>query len=220
MPPPEKLAALRHLLAERFPSVPTDPFGGAPARVLTTGISAIDRFAGGLPISAITEVACMAPSCGSQILIGQLLTVTRATRTRVALIDANDSFDPCSFEEDDLAHIVWVRCRAMGDALQATDLLARDANLGLVILDLRLRAELEVRRTPAMQWYRLQRAVEPADLALVIITPSACIPCAQLRLALTASHSSAAFQREFQVNALNLTPAVQRQRVAIGEAAG
>jgi hypothetical protein len=39
---PEKLTSLRHLLAERFPTVPRHA-----GRVLTTGIGAIDAARGG-----------------------------------------------------------------------------------------------------------------------------------------------------------------------------
>ena len=56
-------------------------------------------------------------------------------------------------------------------ALQAADLVARDANLGLVMLDLRRAPDADLRRIPGPQWYRLQRAVEPTDLALVVETP-------------------------------------------------
>src|SRR5512145_954298 len=124
---PAKLTALRHLLAERFPTVPR-----TTGRVLGTGIPAIDEATGGLPLGALTELVCAAPSCGGHLLFGQLLAATRATRTRVALIDSTDSFDPASFAEDLLPHLVWVRCAGTAMALSAADLLARDANLGLV----------------------------------------------------------------------------------------
>src|SRR4030095_13582674 len=92
---------------------------------------------------------------------------------RVALIDSTDSFDPGSFPTDQSAHLLWVRCSSTTTALQAADLIARDANLGLVVLDLRRAPEADLRRIPGPQWYRLQRAVEPTDLALVIETPRA-----------------------------------------------
>jgi hypothetical protein len=205
---PEKLAALRQLLAERFPTVPR-----TTGRVLPTGIPAVDDVTGGLPLSAITEVICAAPSCGSQLLIGQLLTATRATRTRVALIDSTDSFDPASFDEDLLAHLVWVRCASTTAALNAADLLARDANLGLVILDLRRAPEADLRRTPSTQWYRLQRAVEPTDLALVVETPCASVPSAQVRFKLTTSHGVSALDGERTALTTALNPPIQRQRV-------
>ena len=215
---PEILAGLRRQLAERFPTAPR-----AAARTLRTGLAAIDDAAGGLPLGAITEVVCATPSCGGHLLLGQLLGVTRATRTRVALVDATDSFDPCSFPVDLLTHLVWVRCptatlsakaSAMAGALSATDLLARDANLGLVVLDVRHAVERELRRTPASFWYRLQRAVEPADLALVVITPRTSVPSAQLRFILNASHSVAALGTGRPALTSTLAPALQRQRVA------
>src|SRR3954464_12085479 len=121
MAAPERLTALRHLLAERFPTA-TRP----PGRVLRTGLRAVDEATGGLPLSAVTEIVCAAPSCGGHLLLGQLLALTRTSRTRVALVDGTDSFDPCSFSEDLLAHLLWVRCTKTSEALSAVDLLARD----------------------------------------------------------------------------------------------
>ncbi|HVS51941.1 MAG TPA: hypothetical protein VHD62_06250 [Opitutaceae bacterium] len=205
---PEKLASLRHLLAERFP-IAARPAG----RVLATGIPAADKISGGLPLSAVTEIVCAAPSCGGQLFLGQLLAATRATRTRVALVDGADAFDPESFSADRCAHLVWIRCRTTTEALQATDLLARDANLGLVVLDLRHAPAADLRRIPGPQWYRLQRAVEPTDLALVVFTPRASVPSAQLRLALEASHDFSALERDRATLVADLAPTLQRQRL-------
>jgi hypothetical protein len=205
---PEKLAALRHLLAERFPTVPR-----TTGRVLPTGIPAVDNATGGLPLSAITEVICAAPSCGGHLLIGQLLAATRATLTRVALIDSTDSFDPASFDDDLLAHRVWVRCASTQAALNAADLLARDATHGLVLLDLRRASDADLRRIPSTQWYRLQRAVEPTDLALVVETPRASVPSAQVRFKLETTHVLTALDRERVALTAELAPALQRQRV-------
>jgi hypothetical protein len=204
---PEKLAELRQLLAERFPSPPR-----TAGRVFPTGLSALDEAAGGLPRGAVTELVCAAPSCGGHLLLGQLLAVTRAARQRVALIDGADSFDPASHAADLLAHLVWIRCAGTAAALQAADLLTRDANLGLVVLDLRRATENELRRTPATQWYRLQRAVEPADLALVVITPRATVPSAQVRFILNTPHPAAALEIERPALATALAPTLQRQR--------
>ena len=204
---PGKLAELRRQLAERYPSAPR-----VAARVLHTGLAALDDVAGGLPLGVVTEIVCAAPSCGSHLLLEQLLAATRATRTRAALVDSTDSFDPASFSVDLLAHLVWVRCTA-GTALAAADLLTRDANLGLVVLDLRHALERELRRMPASFWYRLQRAVEPADLALVVITPRATVPSAQLRFLLNSSHSAAALALERPALSIALAPTLQRRRL-------
>jgi hypothetical protein len=214
MAAPEKLAALRHLLAERFPSLPR-----LAGRGLATGIPAIDAATGGLPLSALTEIVCAAPSCGSQLLLNELLAVTRTARVRLALIDGTDSFDPSSFADDLLRHLLWTRCRTTAAALHAADLLVRDANLGLVLLDLRRAPEAELRRIPAPHWYRLQRAVESTDLAFVVETPRAAVPSAQLRLTLDTSLSLAALASERHTLGLQLTPTLQRQRIVAREVA-
>jgi hypothetical protein len=206
---PEKLAALRHLLAERFPHAPR----GA-RRLLASGIAAVDDATGGLPLGAITELVCSAPSCGGHLFLQQLLAATRRDRRRVALIDSTDSFDPGSCPVDLLAHLLWVRCSSTALALQAADVLARDANLGLVVLDLRRAPEADLRRIPGPQWYRLQRAVEPADLALLVETPRPSVPSAQLRFNLTTSHVPASFERERPALIAELAPVLQRQRLS------
>ncbi len=205
---PEKLAALRHLIAGRFPTA-TRTLG----RTLATGIPSVDEASGGLPLGALTEIVCGAPSCGSLLFLEKIFRATRAARLRIALVDSADSFDPDSFPIDLLAHLVWVRC-TVAAALAAADLLARDANLGLVILDLRRSDERELRRTPATLWYRLQRAVEPADLALLVITPCAAVPSAQLRFSLGISHSADALDRDRPILAGSLQLELQRQRVS------
>jgi hypothetical protein len=210
---PKTLAQLRQELAEKYPNAQR-----AAARVLPTGLAAIDDSTGGLPLGAVTEIVATAPSCGSQLLFEQLLAATRATRTRVALVDSTDSFDPGSFPVDLLAHLVWVRCTPE-TALSATDLLTRDANLGLVVLDLRHAPDRELRRTPASFWYRLQRAAEPTDLALVVITPRATVPSAQLRFALNTSHAATALTSERPTLSSALTPTLQRQRLQIAATA-
>lgn len=207
---PEKLASLRHLLAGRFPTATR-----APGRLLPLGLPAFDDLAGGLPVAAVTEVVCAAPSCGGHLLLQHLLGVARAAYQRVALVDSSDSFDPSSCPPDLLAHLLWVRCTGTTMALQAADLLARDANLGLVVLDLRRAPDADLRRIPGPQWYRLQRAVEPTDLALVVETPRPCVPSAQLRLALNTSHTFDQLETGRPELSAALAPALQRQRLQV-----
>lgn len=210
---PVSIASLRQQLAERFPSVMR-----APGRAWTTGVPAWDEQTGGLPLGAVTELVAAAPSCGSHLLLGQLLAVARQRQSRAAWIDASDQFDPASFPVDLLRHLVWVRCRSVTEALAAADLLARDANFGLVMLDLRCAALRELRRVPATSWYRLQRAVEPSDLALVVATPAASVPSAQLRLELTRSAGINELDRERTHLIGELAPVLQRQRRSLAVA--
>lgn len=206
--PSETLAQLRHQLAQRFPTAVR-----APGRTRATGLPALDRLITGLPLGAITEFVCAAPSTGSHLLLEQLLAVMRRERQRVAWVDGHDSFDPGSYPEDLLAHLLWVRCTRTPVALQAADLLTRDANFGLVVLDLRRAPESDLRRIPGPQWYRLQRAVEPTDLALLVVTPRPSVPSAHVRFALTQPHAAAAFAIERPALASALAPALQRQRL-------
>jgi hypothetical protein len=182
------------------------------AAPLATGCPALDDIAGGLPRPALTELVCSTASCGSQLLVGQLLTVTRAAALRVSLVDANDAFDPCSWPASVLEHLVWVRARDVSEALAATDLLVRDANLALVMLDLRHAATKALRRVPASNWHRLQRALEPTTLAALVITPFALVPSAQLRLELDHAHALSAQAQARPALNLALTPLLQRRR--------
>ncbi len=203
-----RTAALRELLARRFPSA-------ARARddALATGIPGIDA-AGGLPRPGLTELVCSAPSCGSQLFLGQLLHITRTQGLRVALVDRDDSFDPGSWPAFLLEHLVWVRARQASEALHAADLLTRDANLGLVVLDLSRTALAELRRIPSPTWYRLQRAIEPTLMAGVIFTPRSLVPSVRLRLELEISHGLGAQIRPRPDVASTLAPQLIRQRAA------
>jgi hypothetical protein len=207
--PPTKLSSLRQLLAERYPQA-----ARTEARRFATAVPAIDESVGGLPCGAITEIVCATPGCGSELLIGELLHVTRRARGRVALIDGHDSFDPQSCPEEWLEHLVWARCENAEMALHAADIVSRDANFSLVMLDLRRARAGELRKTPSTFWYRLQRSVEPADLVLVVLTAQATVPSAQLRLQLERTHGFAALNEKRPTLVSALTPLVQRQRLS------
>lgn len=214
--PAPNLTALRQLLSERFPQA-TRP----PARALLTGILSVDHHSGGLPRHALTELVCSAPSCGSQLFIGQLLHTVRTNGGRAALIDATDSFDPTSWPEETLRSLVWLRCRHVAESMSVADLFARDANLELVLLDLRRAALSELRRVPARTWYRLQRALEQTDSAFLAITPAAAVPSAQLRLTLNRALDFVAVQSMTRPElTATLDVSVQRQRLTANLAAG
>ena len=60
----------------------------------------------------------------------------------------------------------------------------RDGNFPLVILDLVLNPLSELGKIPSNNWYRLQRLVEPAPPALLVLTPRSMISSAQWKLVL------------------------------------
>ncbi len=174
-----KLIDLRQLLAERFPQT----FAPGTER-LRTGLPAIDGAIGGLPKNAITELSSPNPSGGSAFLIHALLHRAHRDSFFVALVDGTDSFSPPPAGPAALRNLLWVRCRHAAQAVPAADLLLRDGNFPLVILDLVLNASEELRKIPQTNWYRLQRLVEAAPTAFLVLTRRSIISSAQLKLSL------------------------------------
>lgn len=181
----EKLAELRGLIAERFPR---------PERraeeVLVTGFSPLDEAGGGgLRRGSVSEVVASVPSCGGQLLVHSLLKTARRTHQYLALIDGSDGFDPQSEEEALLPYLLWVRCRKAVHALQATDLLVRDGNISLILLDLRGNQAKELRRQPPGIWFRLQRMVEQSGGVLAVLTSRPLVNSAAVRAVLGTENS-------------------------------
>lgn len=175
-----KIVDLRNLLAERFPQ----PQVLELAR-LATGLPALDEVTGGgLPKSAITELTSPQMSAGSAFVISHLLQAAQRARAFIALIDGRDSFDPQPLGNLALRHLLWVRCGQALEAIKAADLLLRDGNFPLVILDLVLNSAEELRKIPQTHWYRLQRLAEPVPTALLVLTRHSMISSAHLKLVL------------------------------------
>lgn len=175
-----KIVDLRKLLAERFPQEPL-----APGDQIVSGLPFFDQaLGGGLTKSAITELSTPAGNAGSATLTAALLQRAARARYFIALIDGSDSFAPEAIGPRALAHLLWVRCRRASEAMQAADLLLRDGNFPLVILDLVLNPLAELRKIPTSNWYRLQRLVESAPTAFLVLTRQSMISSAQWKLAL------------------------------------
>ena len=175
-----KVIDLRNLIAERFPQAQPPP----PARIVT-GLRALDEATGGgLPKGAITELTSPQVSAGSALLVHRLLQAAHAEQYFIALIDGRDSFDPQALGNRRLRNLLWIRCTKTLDAIKAADLLLRDGNFPVVILDLVLNAAEELRKIPQTSWYRLQRLVEPAPTAFLILTRRSIISSAQLKIVL------------------------------------
>jgi len=178
--PAGSILDLRKLLAERFPQSFTPP---VPR--LATGLPAIDEaIGGGLPKSSITELSSPKVSAGSALLLYALLQSAQRSGHFLALVDGRDSFDPQPLGNRRLRNLLWVRCTKALDAVKAADLLLRDGNFTLVVLDLVLNASAELRKIPQTSWYRLQRLVETAPTAFLILTRVSIISSAQLKLTL------------------------------------
>jgi hypothetical protein len=178
-----KIIDLRKLLAERFPHAPA-----TAATCLVTGLPFLDQsIAGGLPRGAITELISPRTSAGSASLIHALIDGAYRDTYLVALIDGRDSFDPCGLNTASLRHLLWVRCSKASEAIKAADLLLRDGNFPLVIVDCVLNSPEELRKIPQTSWYRLQRLVELAPTACLVLTRYEMVGSAQLKLVLESS---------------------------------
>jgi hypothetical protein len=198
---------LRRLLAERFPR----PFPPGAA-VLETGLSFLDQIAGGgLPKSAITELIAPKRNAGSASLVHGLLRSAQRDQHFVALIDGSDSFDPGSSDNSALRHLLWVRCPKAFDAVKAADLLLRDGNFPLVIIDLVLNTIEELRKIPQTSWYRLQRLVEAAPTACLIINRQSMVSSAQLKIVLQNSWTLETLEKENAIS--NLRFRIQRSHL-------
>ena len=190
--PGRKIIELRALLAQKFPAAAEPP---APARQ-PTGIDSLDRcLEGGLSKAALTEVVCPRHGMGSGTIIQALVEASHAAGRTLALVDAGDSFDPDGLTNEELAALLWVRCHEPAQAIKATDLLCRDNNLPLVVLDLMMCSEAQVRAIAATYWYRLQRVAEGNGSVALVFTPVPVVGSAACTVRLT---------RMFALSALDL----------------
>src|SRR5439155_25531804 len=179
MPANGKIIDLRKLLAERFPHAPA-----APTTRLVTLPVLDESTEGGLPRGTITELISPQISAGSASLIHALIHSAHRDNYFLALIDGRDSFDPAGVENAPLRHLLWVRCSEASEAIKAADLVLRDGNFPLVMVDLVLNAPKELRKIPQTNWYRLQRLVEMVPTACLVLTRYEMVSSAQLKLLL------------------------------------
>ena len=190
------IVQIRQFLAEKFPGV---RIGSEPAPVRdvpiwTTGLAALDdTLGGGIPRASLTELCALENSWGSALVLRQLIRHAAATRQWLALIDGVDSFDPGAFDNATLEHILWLRCKNAAEAVKATDLILRDGNLPVVVLDLALNPARELRKIPSSTWYRFQRLVEEGAAAFLAITPTPMASSAKHRIFLRGQMPADAF---------------------------
>jgi hypothetical protein len=210
-----KIVDLRHLLAERFPQLPV-----TGRNQLATGIADIDQqIGGGLQKGAITELTSEHASAGTASLITALICAAYRNRSFIALIDGRDSFDPSAtgpFGNQVLRYLLWIRCHDTREALKAADLLLRDGNFPLVVLDVVLNPIDELRKIPQTSWFRLQRLVEPTSTAFLVMIRQSMISSAQVKLVLENSWSLDDLDRPAQESLLKLQLRVRRSHEGVG----
>ncbi len=168
-----KIIELRQFLAERLPHV---RFGLAPAApaadMLPTGVAPLDRtLGGGLTKGVFTELVGVGDGSGSAQVLHALLRRVALDGGFVALVDGADSLDVDAVEPEVLAHLLWVRCTKADEAMKAADLLLRDRNFPLVVIDLKLNPVAELRRIQGTMWYRFARLLEQNGSTVLVVTP-------------------------------------------------
>lgn len=177
---PSNVAALRSLLAARFPERVRKSTG-----LIATGVRAIDdALGGGLPAGRLTELVSTAPGTGGQTVLAELLRTTRRARKRVALIDGANGFVAEDVPADALRHLVWVRAHNANETFAAADIIVRDGNYAVVVLDLRGIAQRTLLKTPATMWHRLRHATEASPSAVLVQTTTGLVPTVPCRLVL------------------------------------
>jgi hypothetical protein len=195
-----KIIDLRKMLAQRFPHVPT-----AAATRLVTGLASFDQaIGGGLPKGAITELISPRGNAGSASLIHVFIHGAYRNKYFVALIDGRDSFDPCALANSILRQLLWVRCAKALEAVKAADLLLRDGNFPLVIVDLILNSPEELRKILQTTWYRLQRLVESVPAACLVLTRYEMVSSAQLKLVLENSWNLETLEKQDAISQLRI----------------
>src|SRR5438477_10492785 len=194
-----KIIDLRNLLASRFPHPPM-----LVGTRLVTGLAFFDQpVGGGLPKGAITELISPRRSAGSASLVHGFIRSAYCDKYFVALIDGRDSFDPCALPNSILRQLLWVRCTKALKAIKAADLLLRDGNFPLVIVDLVLNPPEDL-KIPQTTWYRLQRLVEPTSTACLVLTRRSMVSSAQLKIVLENSWTLETFQKAEAISRLKI----------------
>jgi len=181
VPKPTTIAELRSLVAAWTPAPTARSEAG-----IATGVPGLDAaLGGGLPRSRVTELVSEEPGSGGELIFGALLASTRTARLRVALVDAADGFAPENFRADLLRHLVWVRPRSLAEAMACADVLVRDGNYAVLVLDVRGVPDRTLRQQPSAAWHRLRLAAEQHPGAVLVQTAFSLVPAVPCRILLS-----------------------------------
>ncbi len=186
MPTAAEIVDLRRLLTERFPHAHSRGAVSAPRPAVPTGVPPLDALlGGGLPRGEVTELVGDGPGSGTAQVLHALIRQTALSGQFLALVDGSDSLDVERIDDETLTRLLWVRCPSAGMALKAADILLRDRNFPLVVLDLKLNPAAELRGIRASVWPRLDRLREHQGTTLLVITPQPLVSGVAVRIRLS-----------------------------------
>lgn len=143
------------------------------------------------PVGAISEVVPAGPVAGILLMVAGLLGEPDewSPHPELVLIDGADGFDPDSFEDVACSKLLWVRCRSALEMAKAADLLIHDGNLPFILLDATGLDRRDLASIPASAWLRMKQTAERNGSRVAIMAPYPLVPCASLRLTLSADLS-------------------------------
>ncbi len=174
------IVELRARLRAQFPAAHAEKPLPHPSVAGSTGHPCMDLIQ--LDHGCLTEVVGVQPCSGAGVLLAGVLDHTLSDQKPAALIDARNTFDPGCLRQRVRHRLLWLRCQCMDESLRAADLLLRDGNLPLIVLDLLGIPAREARSVPGSVWFRLRALSEQSGAALLALTPCKTIPCTQRRL--------------------------------------
>ena len=162
--------------------------GKPPTPTLSTGVSTLDQFIGGIPRGAVTEIFGRTSS-GRTSLLFSILAYATTHEEICAIVDTHDVFAPtvAAGAGINFDNLLWVRCAAsLEHAFKATDLLLHAGGFGLVVLDLGEVVGKEARRIISSWWHRFKHTVENKPVTILVLAAESCVrSCAALSLELT-----------------------------------
>ena len=177
---------LEAMLRARVPNVRLGIHGRRRAAPVATGVGELDGLlGGGLVGGDLTELVGEGPCSGTAQVIHALMRRMGRDGRFMALVDGADSLDVDAADAGDLERLLWVRCRAADEALKAADLLLRDRNVPVVVVDLKLNPVAQLRKIPGSVWHRFSRLAEHQGSAVLVVTPFALVGGAAARVSVS-----------------------------------
>jgi hypothetical protein len=173
--PSDKIIELHQALVQRGYAV--NSWAEPASEEILVEVPALKSFIGQGELAELWAEQAM----GSGLAVREVMRAMVAAGHFLALVDGCDGFDPASVEEAVLRRMLWVRTRNVEEAVKSADLLLRDGNLPLILVQLRGLPLASLRRVPSQHWYRLQRLAKETGTACLLVTPAPMIPCARKR---------------------------------------
>ncbi|MGB0371048.1 MAG: hypothetical protein ACPGN3_06820 [Opitutales bacterium] len=162
--------------------------------------------------SACLELVESQIACGAQIHVEALLEEASKLQSYAAIIDTQQTWNPSQLSSEALRHILWVRCREQSQALRAADVLIRDENFRIILIDLRTLSHSALKRIPQSHWYRLQRIAQNQNSTLIAATSFPSIAASQLRIEIGAHLDLSSFHKKRSDLSEHLNTSIIRQR--------